>query len=97
MNWGKAILLLYLVLFAAVAGWAGLFFLGMHRDYTALRAQEEVNRRRLTEAKAKLEQQERYLARLRTDPALVEQVVRRKLGYVRSDEFVFRFEDPRQP
>jgi len=30
--------------------------------------------------------------RLRTDPAYVERVIRRQLGYAKPDEFIFRFE-----
>jgi cell division protein FtsB len=33
------------------------------------------------------------LERLRTDPAYVEKVIRRKLGYARPEEYVFRFEN----
>ena len=31
------------------------------------------------------------------DPELVERVIRRKLGYVRGQEFVFRFDEPTPP
>jgi cell division protein DivIC len=95
MNWSKAIHGIYTALFLAVAAWAGLFFLQMHRELTALRAQEENNRRRLAAAEAKLREQREYLDRLQHDPALVERLIRRKLGYAKPEEFVFRFEDDR--
>ncbi|MDP2137957.1 MAG: septum formation initiator family protein [Candidatus Didemnitutus sp.] len=97
MNWNKIIVTGFIVLFAAVTGWAGLFFLQMNRELTSIRLQEEGNRRKLAEAQVKLVEQEKYLARLRTDPKLLEQVIRKKLGYVRSQEFVFRFDDRRLP
>lgn len=97
MNWNKIIVTGFVVLFTAVTVWAGLFFLQMNRELTSIRLQEEGNRRKLAEAQAKLAEQERYLARLRSDPELLEQVIRKKLGYVRSQEFVFRFDDKRQP
>lgn len=97
MNWNKIIVTGFILLFAAVTGWAGLFFLQMNRELTSIRLQEEGNRRKLAEAQVKLGEQEKYLARLRSDPKLLEQVIRKKLGYVRSQEFVFRFDDQRLP
>lgn len=93
MNWHKLISGIFFALFGAVAVWSGIFFLQMHRDLTALRAQEAANQRKLAEARARLEAQEKYLDQLRHDPALVESVIRKKLGYVRAQEFVFRFEE----
>jgi cell division protein FtsB len=84
------------VLFAAVAAVAAVFFVQMHRDITALRAQEAANRRRLAEAEARLAEQEKYLDRLRHDPVLVERLIREKLRYARSEEFVFRFEEEKK-
>lgn len=97
MNWHKVISGVFLALFGAVAVWSGIFFLQMHRDLTVLRAQEAANQRKLAAARAQLEAQEKYLDQLRHDPALVEAVIRKKLGYVRAQEFVFRFEDNRTP
>jgi cell division protein FtsB len=42
---------------------------------------------------ARLAEQELVLERLRTDPAYVEMVIRRRLGYAKPDEFVFRFDE----
>ncbi|HRJ48846.1 MAG TPA: septum formation initiator family protein, partial [Opitutaceae bacterium] len=50
-------------------------------------------RQRLAEAQQRLKEHEIILERLRTDPAYVEMVIRRRLGYVKPDEVVFRFED----
>lgn len=94
MNWNKVITLGFVVLFVGVGGYAGLFFMEMNRELTQLRTQERAYERKLAEAQAKLATQEKYLQQLRTDPKVVEQVIRRKLGYVRSQEFVFRFDDP---
>jgi cell division protein FtsB len=41
----------------------------------------------------RLKSQERVLDRLRNDPAYVDRVIRKKLGYAKPDEFIFRFED----
>ena len=98
MNIGKLTPGVFLTLFAAVTLWAAVFFVQMHREMTALRAQESLNQRRLAEAEARLQAQEKYLEQLRNDPALVERLIREKLGYAKSQEFVFRFEDkPKEP
>jgi cell division protein FtsB len=93
VNFSKLILGLYAALFVGVTLWAGTFFVQIHRDYTALKAQETANERRLAEAEARLQAQEKYLDQLRHDPALIERIIRQKLGYAKSAEFVFRFED----
>ncbi len=84
------------MLFAAVVLWAATFFIQMHREWTALNVQEINNQRRLAEANARLQEQEKYLDQLRHDPALVEQIIRQKLGYAREREFIFRFEDDKK-
>ncbi|MFZ5494086.1 MAG: FtsB family cell division protein [Verrucomicrobiota bacterium] len=93
MNLSRVINGFFAVLFTAIALWAVAFFVQMHRELKALRAQEESNRKRLAAAEAKLREQEQYLERLRRDPALVERVIREKLGYAKGDEFVFRFQE----
>lgn len=98
MNWNKVITAVFLLLFVAIGGYAAVFFLEMHRELTLLRAQETAHREKLAEAQARLKAQEKYLADLRSDPRVVEEVIRKKLGYVRQEEFIFRFEDnPRLP
>ena len=95
VNWSKLINGTFTALFAAGAVWSLVFFIQLHRDLTTLRAQEEDNRRRLAAAEQLLGRQEKYLDQLRHDPALVERLIRRKLGYARPEEFVFRFEESR--
>ena len=96
MNFSKTIQVLFAVVFAAIALWATAFFVQMHRELKALQAQEVASQRRLAEAEARLQQQERYLDRLKHDPALVEVLIRQKLGYAKGDEFVFRFEEEKK-
>ncbi len=96
MNFRKVILGIYAVLFAGVALWAVSFFVQMQRDLTTLRLQESAYQRRLDAALARLKTQEKYLHQLQRDPALVERIIRQKLGYARSQEFVFRFEEERR-
>lgn len=95
INWSKLTTGVFAALFAGITLWAAVFFLQMHQELTMHREQEEVHKRKLAELQAKLEEQRKYLDRLQHDPALVETIIRQKLGYVRADEFVFRFEDKR--
>jgi cell division protein DivIC len=96
VNISKLILGALGVAFVAVTLWAVSFFVQMHRDITALRAQESLNQRRLADAEAKLVAQEKYLDQLRHDPALVEKLIREKLRYAKDEEFVFRFEEEKK-
>ncbi len=96
MNPSKLVNGFFAVLFTAIALWAVSFFVGMHQELKALQLAEEGNRLRLAKAEEKLREQTAYLERLRHDPALVERIIRQKLGYARNDEFIFRFEEPPQ-
>lgn len=89
----RIIVSLYLLLFVLVAAGSGMYFWEAREEYNLLRQQEAASRRRLAELEAKLQEQEKILERLRTDPVYVEKVIRRRLGYAKPDEFIFRFED----
>jgi cell division protein DivIC len=43
-------------------------------------------------AEARLREQQKTLERLENDPAFVETLIRRRLGYVKPNELIFRFE-----
>jgi cell division protein FtsB len=93
VNARRLIVMLYLVVFVGVAGASGIYFWEARAEYLQLREQEEASRRRLAETEARLQEQEKTLERLRHDPVYVEKVIRRRLGYARPDEFIFRFEE----
>jgi len=93
VNTRKLIVGLYLLLFLAIGVASGMYFWDAREEYMRLRKIEAENRRRLAEAEARLLEQEKILERLRTDPVYVEKVIRRRLGYAKPDEFIFRFED----
>ena len=67
-------------------------------DKAATQIVAKVNKEELTvhQVNALLAQQEKYLDRLRHDPALVEMLIRQKLGYAKGEEFVFRFEEEKK-
>lgn len=93
MNYRQVILGLYLLVFAGLGIAGGYLFLDARSEYTRLLQVEASNRQRLTEAQERLKNQERVLDRLRNDPAYVDSVIRKKLGYAKPEEFIYRFED----
>jgi cell division protein FtsB len=93
VNARRAIISLYLFLFVAVVLTSGVFFWQTREEYRRLRDVEALSQRRLAELELRLKEQQTVLERLRTDPAYVERVIRRRLGYAKPDEFIFRFDD----
>lgn len=92
MLFRRFIVALYLLLFVVVAGASTTFFLQTRAEYLQLKEAERVATERLAIAETRLREQEEILRRLRSDPAYVEMVIRRRLGYAKPDEFIFRFE-----
>jgi len=87
----RVITSLYIILFVGFGLTACFLFAEARSEYSRLRQTEVLNRRRLTEAQARLAEQERTLERLRTDPAYVDRVIRLRIGYVKPDEVIYRF------
>ena len=92
VNARRVVILIYTLLFFALSAVFGVSLWQTRAEYLQLRAQEAASRRRLTEAEQRLRDQQQVLARLRTDPAYVERIIRQQLGYAKPDEFIFRFE-----
>jgi cell division protein FtsB len=88
----RLIIAFYLLIFLSLAAGSGVFFWQTRREYDRLLTIEAKSRPRLAEAEQKLKEQDRILERLRTDPNYVEMVIRRRLGYSKPDEYIFRFE-----
>ncbi|HEY4990415.1 MAG TPA: septum formation initiator family protein [Opitutaceae bacterium] len=93
MKHRRVILGLYLLLFAGLGVTGGYLFLDARAEYVRIEKVEATNRQRLAEAEDRLRSQEKVLDRLRTDPSYVDKVIRKKLGYAKPDEFIYRFED----
>lgn len=88
----RFIVMLYLLLFVSAAVASTAFFLQTRAEYLQLKEVQRVTAGRLAVATTKLHEQEETLRRLREDPAYIEMVIRRRLGYARADELIFRFE-----
>jgi cell division protein FtsB len=82
----------YAALVAAFAVAAGLYFVNINEEYAHLKSVEARNRHRLDDLQKHLAEQQQTLDRLRHDPAYVERVIRRNLGYTKADESLFRFD-----
>jgi cell division protein DivIC len=93
VNSRHLILSLYVLLFAGLGIAGGYLFLDARHEYSQLVQVESLNRERLAEAQERLKSQEKVLDRLRNDPAFVDQVIRKKLGFAKPDEDIYRFED----
>jgi cell division protein FtsB len=93
MSIGRFLATLYAVVFLALSAFAGISFLQTNQQLTNLRMQEMESRQRLQLAQQELKEQERMLAQLRGDPQYVESMIRRKLGYAKQGETVFRFRE----
>ena len=92
MNLRRLFLSLYIAVFLGAGVTAWLFFYDARQEYNRLKAIESRNEQRLADTKAKLEQAERDLERLKTDPAFVAKKIEERLGYAKPDETVIRFE-----
>jgi cell division protein DivIC len=92
VNARHVVLIIYALLFCAVSAVFGLSLWQARAEYLRLASQEAAARQKLDAAEQRLRDQERILARLRTDPDYVERVIRQQLGYAKPDEFIFRFE-----
>ncbi len=93
MNLRRLIVVLYLVLFVGIAIGSGVFFWRSREEYQHLLRAEQMAKVRLAEAQQKLKEQETVLERLRNDPAYVEMVIRRHLGYAKPGEKIFLFSE----
>lgn len=89
----RIILLLCAVVSLGVIAGLGLVLMRTQAEFSRMQEIEVRTRQRLAEVELRLAEQETVLERLRNDPAYVETVIRRRLGYAKPEEYVFRFED----
>ena len=88
----RLVIYIFVALFIAVAAGSATFFMQTRSEYLRMREIEQQARERLEITRQRLAEQELTLERLRNDPAYVEMVIRRRLGYARPDELIYRFE-----
>jgi len=93
----KGLIGLLVLVLAAVTISFGTVLLQTYREFRHLQGRETQLRAQLDELRQDQDRQEAYLRLLLEDPEFVERVVREKLGYIRPDETVFIFDQPRRP
>jgi cell division protein FtsB len=95
VNSRRFIVLLYIVLLTGFGVGAGALFLEAQAEFDKLKQDQAASAAKLAAARTRLQEQQRILERLRTDPVFVEKVIRKELGYARPGEVVFRFDPGR--
>ncbi len=89
----RLVQIVYLVVFAALAVGSLTFGWQTWREYQRLQEVARVMEERLGVAEQRLADQQEQLRRLQEDPDYVELVIRRRLGYAKPDELIFRFDE----
>jgi cell division protein FtsB len=89
----RFIVSLYLVLFTGFGVGAGVLFFDARAEYLQLKQIETATRQKLAVEEVRLAAQQKVLERLRSDPEFVEKSLRKRWGYARPGEVIFRFED----
>lgn len=95
MNSRRLIVLLYVVLLTGFGAGAGALLMDAQEEYGKLKKDQAASAAKLAAAKNRLQEQQRILERLRSDPTFVEKVIRNELGYARPGEVIFRFDPGR--
>ncbi|MDP0499277.1 MAG: septum formation initiator family protein [Verrucomicrobiota bacterium JB022] len=92
--WGRLIVGLLVGLLVLVVMMVGTVWLQAHREYKFQEQRAQAAETRLAELRSERAQRETYLRLVLEDPKFLERVVRERLGYVRPNETLFRFEEP---
>ena len=92
MNSRPLIILLYVVLLTAFGVGAGALFLEARAEYDKLKQDQAASEAKLAAARNRLQEQQKILERLRSDPVFVEKVIRNQLGSARPGEVIFRYD-----
>lgn len=69
-------------------------FFKSYREYKLFERQEKELKEEVMLAQKRLKSDERYLNLIKNDPQFVEWVARRRYGFVRDSDIVFKFEQP---
>ena len=64
-----------------------------YKEYAQFRERDALMKERVAAERTEFDRQQKYYNRLMNDPFFLEAVVRDRLGYVRQNEWVFRFEE----
>ena len=87
----KAIFLGILTIFFTVVLVACYFLYKAFNNYYFFVEEQKIREHKYEEIQNQSGQYESYLNDVKNDPELMEQVIRKRLGYTRKDELVFKF------
>lgn len=93
IHWYKFLYLIFAGLFLFVAIGFGIVILKTYREGKVFKQAQNNLENHLIKAKDELKMQEEYLKRFNNDPVFFEWVIRQRIGYIESNEIVFRFND----
>lgn len=89
----KAVLFFFFSLLVAAVACLTVLFQQTRREHATIQNRQAFYEQRVAEAETKLKEKEEMLRRIHHDPAYVERVIRQRLGYVKPDEILVRFEE----
>lgn len=95
VNSRRVIVLLYIVLLTGFGAGAGALLLDARAEYDKLKQDQAASQAKLAAARTRLQEQQLILERLKNDPAYVEKVIRKQLGYAKPGEVIFDFDSGR--
>lgn len=88
----KGIVVFLVVVLCLVTASTVALLLRPYREYQVYKMREQAYAERVEAARVELKQREEYLQLVLNDPEFLERVVRERLGYVRENEQIFRFD-----
>jgi cell division protein FtsB len=90
----KAVIVILVIMLCFFIASSVAVLLRPYREYRVYQLKEQNYVKRVENAKARLQNRKEYFELIKKDPEFLEHVVRERLGYVRDNEQVFRFEAP---
>ena len=94
MNVARLTSLIMIAASVIVIGVCAWDWLQQHKEYNLLRQTEARTLTNIATQRHVLREKQIELERLRNDPAFVEMMIRRRLGYAKPGEIIYRFERP---
>lgn len=90
----KVVLFLFFSLLVTAVTFLTVLFRQTQREHATIDARQAFYEQRVAEAETKLKEKEDRLRRIHYDPPFIERTIRQRLGYVKPEEILIRFEAP---
>ncbi len=79
-------------LLLAVSTYSAVVIVRTNREYGRFFERERIFEEKIAVAREEVKSKAEHLGRLRSSPRYLERVIRMRLGYARSNEYIFHFE-----